>query len=70
MKHIVIFEIGEWHEGADITRVFSSTKKAMEYIPKGFKEIVLTNLFIKGFDYYAENGRSKKWLKIQRYNVE
>ena len=29
MKYIVIFEIGEFHEEADIIRVFSSVKKAM-----------------------------------------
>lgn len=65
MKYIVIFEIGKSYTGADITRVFSSIKKAMRYIPKGFKEKV-----VAGYDYYAENKRSNKWLRIQRYNIE
>jgi len=65
MKHIVIFEIGDSYAGADITRVFSSMKKAIQCIPKGFKEVV-----IKGYDYYAENERRNKWLRVQRYRIE
>ena len=65
MKHIVIFEIGRFHETADITRVFSSMKKAVVCIPKGFKEIK-----IAGYDYYAEDKRRNKWLRLQQYKVE
>lgn len=60
---IAIFEIGDYHEGADIVRVFSSVEKAIENIPLGFKSINS----LPG-DYADEI--NERWLAIKEYEVE
>lgn len=64
--YIALFEIGDFYEVADITRVFSSIEKAKRYIPKGFKELSK----IGGYKYYGQDESKKQWVTIKIYEVE
>ena len=62
---VAIFQIGKYYDSPDIIKVFSSFDKAMEHVPKGFKQIQ-----VLGSYYYAENKRRGEWLSIKCYEVE
>lgn len=62
---IAMFEIGNYHDSPDITRVFSSVEKAIENIPHGFKEIQDFPFY-----HYYENEINEKWLSIKEYKIE
>lgn len=62
---IAIFEIGNYHDIPDTTKVFSSTEKAKKYIPAGFTEI--QNF---PFYFYCEDKINEKWLSIKEYEVK
>lgn len=62
---IAIFEIGNYHDSPDITKVFSSVEKAKENISPEFKEIQDFPFY-----HYYENESKEKWLSIKEYKIE
>ena len=63
---VSILEIGEYHDGPDITRVFDSKEKAIKNIPVGFQR--MKEYELKGL--YYENKNKEEWLTIKTYKVE
>ena len=62
---IALFEIGDYHDGPDIVRVFSSVKKAKDNIPAEFKEKDSPSNYC-----YYEDEISGKWLSITEHEVD
>lgn len=63
MKKCYIFQIGKFWESPDTTRVFSSYKKALASIPKGFTPL-------QGAEGYTENKKRGLWCNIKSYSIE
>jgi hypothetical protein len=66
---VYIFEIGSYWDTPDVTKVFGSLEYAMSHIPKGFKELKQWGCETSK-EYYAQNEKSRRWLKITPHEVE
>lgn len=60
---VAIFEIGNFHESADITKVYATAELAIESIPVGFKKMM-------DFSGYWENQVDERWVTIKTYTVK
>lgn len=67
VRFVYLYKSGRYYDSPEIVRIFSSMEKALNAVPKTFREN--TSISIKDM-YYAENNKSKKWLKITRMKLE
>jgi len=73
-KKVYVYEMGEFHESANDIRIFSSLKKAINQIPKEFKEIPYTHSLTGVCYWYGETKEDDKgrqyWLSITEYTIK
>lgn len=66
-RYAYLFLEGKYYDSPNVVRIFSSIEKALNAVPKTFREN--TSICTDSL-YYAENNKTKKWLKITRKRLE
>lgn len=65
IMYCYVVEIGDCHEDADTTRVFSTLKKALDSLPEGFEQYL-----DKDVEFSATNKKTHRWFIIKKYKIE
>jgi len=67
VRYVYLFLLGKYYDSPNVVRTFSSMDKALDAVPQTFRE--KTSMSTDSL-YYAEDNRTKKWLKIVKKNLE